>query len=316
MRDLARNSEYIGYQKALHRVRPKTELESRFVRYWLEDLSCRGELARRATGSTIKHLPQVALRDLPLALPPLDEQHRIVAVLEDHLSRLGAAHSYTDAVAVRTKSMLSATLDKLVADGEAHELVEVLAEPLRNGLSSPGSVSGRVRTLTLTAVTAGVFEDRFTKMTAADPRKAAGLYLRPGDILVQRSNTPQLVGTSALYEGPEDWAIFPDLLIRARVDQARVRPAYAAMSLASTSSRSRFRRLAKGLAGSMPKIDQSAIAGAVLRIPALPVQDERVSTFRELRVEAGRLTTSSDGARQRANQLRGVVMASAFAGRL
>ncbi|WP_197420378.1 restriction endonuclease subunit S [Mycobacterium sp. NAZ190054] len=87
-------SEYIAFQKALHRIRPSEVLEGRFLRYLLEHHSQSGVLACLASGSTIAHLPQQQLRKVPVPLPPLPEQHRIVDLLEDHLSRLDAAEGY------------------------------------------------------------------------------------------------------------------------------------------------------------------------------------------------------------------------------
>jgi type I restriction enzyme S subunit len=74
-----------------------------------------------------------------------------------------------------------------------------------------------VRTLTLTAVTNGVFGPENAKITTADSARVADLWLEPGDILVQRSNTPELVGTTRRFPGPSGFAIFPDLMIRVRV---------------------------------------------------------------------------------------------------
>ncbi len=83
--------EYMAFQKALHRVRSRGDLDLRWLRYLLEHYALKGVLAERATGSTILHLPQQQLRRLPVPLPPLAEQRRVVETLEDHLSRLDAA---------------------------------------------------------------------------------------------------------------------------------------------------------------------------------------------------------------------------------
>ena len=94
----------------------------------------------------------------------------------------------------------------------------VLNEPLRNGHSARASGDGTgVRTLTLTAVTYGDFSEKNIKYTTADPSQVEDLWIEPGDILIERSNTPELVGTARLFQGPSRFAIFPDLLIRIRV---------------------------------------------------------------------------------------------------
>ena len=83
-------------QKALHRIRPGAALSNCFIPLhatctdgWIRDFS--------VNGSTIKHLPQEDLRELPVPLPLLSEQRRIVASIEEQFSRLEAAQAWLQA---------------------------------------------------------------------------------------------------------------------------------------------------------------------------------------------------------------------------
>lgn len=136
------------------------------------------------------------------------------------------------------------------------QLGSLLREPLRNGHSakSTGTAHG-VRTLTLTAVTKGDFSEKNTKITSANPDRVSTLWLESGDILIERSNAPELVGTTRLYRGPSNFAIFPDLIIRVRLNRT-ADPAYIELVLQSEALRTYFKKRAKGMSGSMPKIDQ------------------------------------------------------------
>ncbi|MCX4587040.1 restriction endonuclease subunit S [Streptomyces sp. NBC_01481] len=161
----------------------------------------------------------------------------------------------------------------------AAELGELLREPLRNGHSaSRAKGCDGIRTLKLTAVTLDYFTEENTKVTSADPLRVKDLWLEPGDILVQRSNTPELIGTSALYNGPRNWAIYPDLLVRVRVNSC-LTPNFAALMLRSRKVRDYLKANAKGLVGSMPKIDHSAIAGIRLPVPPKAEQHRIVAAL-------------------------------------
>lgn len=81
----------VAYQKALHRVRPTSVVTAEYLAYCLRFLANAGMLDEYATGSTIKHLPQEALREVLIPLPPLLEQRRIVAALDAALARVNAA---------------------------------------------------------------------------------------------------------------------------------------------------------------------------------------------------------------------------------
>lgn len=192
----------------------------------------------------------------------------------------------------------------------------LLREPLRNGHSAKASPDGKgVRTLTLSAVTYGNFSDANTKLTVADPDKVADLWLEPGDLLIERSNTPELVGTSRLYRGPKHWAIFPDLVIRARIGQAAL-PEYVEAHLQSVASRKYFTEAAQGTAGSMPKIDQGAVEAAEVALAPLPEQHRIVEKVEALLEQVNRAKARLDRVPLILKRFRQAVLAAACSGEL
>ena len=264
---------------------------------------------------TVKHLSSRTVQDIPLPLPPLNEQRRIVAAIEEHLSRLDAADASLVTASARLSPLRERVIEASQNGSESRPLGELLREPLRNGHSAKADRDGTIRTLTLSAVTQGKFIDANTKLTSADPEKITNLWLEPGDILVERSNTPELVGTAALFSGPSGWAIFPDLLIRARVGDA-VLPEFVEIVLKSRRARSYFRSAAQGIAGSMPKIDQGVVER--LEVPVPPLEEQkRIVAEVEARLSAlDALRASIERAQQRSKALRAAVLAQAFRGEL
>ena len=78
----------ILYQNALHRVRFKGEVVPRFCLIYLKSLKEKGILdTSYGKGVTIKHLVKTALLSIPIPIPPVAEQERIVAEL-DLLSKI------------------------------------------------------------------------------------------------------------------------------------------------------------------------------------------------------------------------------------
>jgi len=168
-------------------------------------------------------------------------------------------------------------------------LGSLLREPLRNGHSAKASGSKHgLPTLTLTAVTNGDFSDSNIKQTVAEPNKVRQLWIQPGDIFIQRSNTPALVGTARLYRGAPNLAIFPDLLIRVRLNDD-ADPRYVEAFLQSPIARAYFTKRAQGIAGSMPKIDQAAIEALPIPLATKPEQLRVVEEIEKqlTRIEAG-----------------------------
>lgn len=71
------------YQNALHRVRFNGSVDARFCLYFLRHLKKKGIIdSTYGKGVTIKHLVKSSLLSIPIPVPPLAEQHRIVSELD------------------------------------------------------------------------------------------------------------------------------------------------------------------------------------------------------------------------------------------
>lgn len=304
-------------QAIAHAVPLVEALETKYLFWYLR--SERERLVAAGKGGAQQNISQSVLKQWPIPVPPLAEQHRIVEALEEQLSRLDAASSTVDRAFRRLPALFRSVVDaelRAASDCPLTALHDVLSEPLRNGHSAKATTdSDGVRTLSLTAVTSGYFADVNTKVTVADRERVKDLWLEPGDLLIQRSNTPELVGTAALFNGDRDWAIFPDLLIRVRLT-SRVLPEYALLELQSRRGRAYFKSRAKGLAGSMPKIDQATIEGFSFPVPELEVQKQVVDRVASERERISRLTVELVNSRRRAASLRNGLLRKAFIGNL
>jgi type I restriction enzyme S subunit len=72
----------VKFQKAIHRVRPGPRLDARYFVHRLKADHDDGRLADYYTGATIKHLTGQDLARYRFPLPPLVEQRRIAAILD------------------------------------------------------------------------------------------------------------------------------------------------------------------------------------------------------------------------------------------
>lgn len=195
-------------------------------------------------------------------------------------------------------------------------LDHLLREPLRNGHSAKASGSCHgLRAFTLSAVTQGDFSERNTKLTVAQANKVADLWAQPGDIYVERSNTPELVGLARLYKGPARFAFIPDLLIRVRII-AEVLAQFVEVCLLSEQVRRYFHSKAQGISGTMPKIDQSVIEKTPIPLPPVQEQEQILAEVdRRLSIING-LEATVEANLTRADRLRQSVLRKAFSGEL
>ena len=278
---------------------------------------------------------------LPVVMPPRREQRRILNAIESYFTRLDETEHLLERARrnlerYRAAVLMSAVEGRLVpqeadedgnltAEGDSmtglpagwceRPLAELIREPLRNGHSAKRTTSGGIRTLTLTAVTKRDFSDRNTKLTSADPHSVRDLWLEPGDILIQRSNTPDLVGTAALFRGQKNFAIFPDLLIRVRPAEDLL-PAFLELVLRAAPARAYFREAAQGISGSMPKIDQLAISRLTVPVPPLNEQRRIITEAERLLSISEALSRITSASLARSKSVRTSTLQWAFEGRL
>ncbi len=313
----AGGADYIAYQKALHRIRPGKDLDACYLRYLLEHHSDSGTLARLSTGSTIAHLPQQQLRRVPVPLPPIDEQRRIVDLLEDHLYRLDQAAASLSSARARTQVLGSQVLlDALNAvQTENVELSRTLIQPLANGRSVQ-TLAGGFPVLRLTALQDGRIDLAQRKEGAWDRAAAERFLVEKGDFLIARGNgSLRLVGIGGLVIEDPDPIAYPDTLIRARPDPTLLAPEFLALVWNSQIVRRQIEVCARTTAG-IYKVNQKDLGSVLVPLPSLSDQADVVARAQGLRESVGRLSAAEDLAMRRLESLRRSLLAAAFSGRL
>lgn len=359
-------------QKALHRARPGRGVDPHFYAIHLRADANDGRLERLFTGATIKHLTGQALDKHFVAVPPLAEQKRIVARVDElmklidqldaartrreqariafrdsALSELQAATtteevelawmrvrerfdeclvSEADVRCLRQSLALllatgrygraDATIDTPLAAVRASQkrigragqdasksieaaarvraawnlppgwawssLGDLAIDGPSNGFSPPPSTTPtKYKSLTLSATTRGRFDATCFKYVDVADDVAADLVLRPGDLLIQRSNTPEYVGMAAVFDGAQGEFIFPDLMMRLRfAPDTDVR--WLHLVLNSALGRTWFASQAAGTSKSMVKVNQMTVGLTPIPLPPLAEQRRLVDAAARL----------------------------------
>ncbi|WP_409524359.1 restriction endonuclease subunit S [Nitrincola sp. MINF-07-Sa-05] len=138
-----------------------------------------------------------------------------------------------------------------------------------------------IRSLTLSATTSGTFKGEHSKFIDAEIPEDSELWLRDGDILVQRGNTLEYVGVPAVYRGKSNVFIYPDLMMKFRVS-SQMDTDYVYYAMSSVPSRNYLRVHASGTSGTMPKINQKILKSLPIPIPPFEEQKRIVSKVKKM----------------------------------
>ena len=195
-------------------------------------------------------------------------------------------------------------------------LEHVVATGPTNGYS-PISVSYPTATkaITLTATTSGRFDGSHFKYIDEVFPPTSDLWLRDGDILIQRGNTLEYVGVPALYRGKPYQFIYPDLMMRLQLPSC-VLPEFLTLAISDKRARNFMRMRAVGAAGSMPKINHATVRALPVPLCSLPEQQEIVRSLDAQFEVTERNEREIDAALKRSEALRQAILHRAFTGRL
>ena len=286
-------------------------------------------LVAQGQGGAQQNISQGILKAHLIPVAPEAEQKRIADKLDTVLTRVDAVNTRLARVApllkrFRQSVLAAATSGRLtedwrgdsVPDWATHKLGDLLEGKPRNGYS-PKAVDYEtpVRSLTLSATTSGTFKGEHAKYIDEEIPDDSHLWLEPEDILIQRANSLEYVGVSAIFNGPEKSFIYPDLMMKARAN-ARTTSRFLHLLLCAEGTRKYFRENATGTAGNMPKINQQTVINAPCRLPTLAEQTEIVRRVETLFAFANRLEARLAQAQTAATRLTPALLAKAFRGEL
>ncbi len=196
-----------------------------------------------------------------ISLPPLEEQHRIVARIEELAAKIEEARGVRQNAMQETEalhsSLLSSIFNKMPIVGQ---LKNILITKPQNGWSARcDNLETGIPVLSLGAITGFRYKDTEYKRTSEITLDDAHYWLKPGDLLITRSNTPDLVGHAAIYNGNPSPCIYPDLIMRLEINEDLAEKQFVHNWLRSNTVRDYIKKMAKGTSQSMKKISQETV---------------------------------------------------------
>lgn len=328
----ANTAEYVGASVLVGPVRPKlllsdkslrlslkSGIDSRWMWYVLQSPPVRRQITELATGTkdSMRNISQLSLRQISIPIPPLDEQRRIVDLLEDHLSRLDAADHGLAAARRRLGNLERSSLEKHFGTGASVPLDELIADISAGksfGAANRPAGEEEWGIIKVSAMTWGEFRAGENKAVAGG-QVDLRYEVKSGDLLVSRANTADYVGASVLVRDVRPKLLLSDKSLRI-TPKPGVNPEWLWRALQAPSARSQIRALATGTKDSMRNISQSALRKVELPLTDQAGQASALRSFAVAATASERLRSQIERSAARGQQLRRSLLAAAFSGRL
>lgn len=248
---------------------------------------------------------------IPIPLPPLDEQRRIVDLLSqaEEIVRL-RGEAQKKAAAVIPALFLDkfgdpATNPKGLRVRHVKDFVAAF-EGGKN-LQAAGEGSTDFRILKVSAVTKGVYLETESKPTPEEYVPPQNHIVRVGDMLFSRANTEELVGATALVEATNGYSLLPDKLWRF-VWAEPVEQRYMHALFQNAYVRQELGKLSSGTSASMRNISQAKLFE--LRLPIAPLEQQ--AAFARHAETMQSVLTQQSAARKKAEEVFLALLAQAF----
>jgi type I restriction enzyme S subunit len=305
--------------RGLAAIHPLGDIDPRYILWGLRATEV--VLARGATGTTFGAVSGSQVRAHALPLAPLREQRRIVAAIEEALSRLDAAEESLRRGDRRLRALRAAAVEQSldgawpmvpIGDVGADRRHALAIGPFGSNLKTSDYRQEGVSLVFVRNIRAKSFGGEGARfISASKARELAAHTVREGDVLVTKMGDPP--GDATVYpQGSPDAVITADCIkITASADYD---PHFLALAITSRGGRRQVLTMTKGVA--QKKVSLARFKR--LEIPAPPLEEQRriVAEVERQVSLTNALSEAVDTALRRSVALRRSILERAFSGQL
>jgi type I restriction enzyme S subunit len=302
-----------------HVLRPhRSILLDRWLIYFLNY----SDLAEFVSGLTVPKLNQGSLREIPIPFPPLEEQRRIIGLLDEAFEALAAAKANAERNLQNARALLESHLESVFSQrGQdwVDKSLEELIESSIIGLTKNSREQGEDKAWPYVKMNNITRDNRFdlTSSTRVDatPEEVSKFSLKEGDFLFNTRNSHELVGKSCIYEfASEDPVLFNNNIMRIRFRRG-VDPRFVLLAFSSKGVIGQLNALKSGTTN-VSAIYFKDLKSLPIPVPPFTEQKRIAAILVGLSEEAQHLTSIYERKLATLDELKASLLHQAFNGEL
>ena len=277
----------------------QNRLEPKYLLYLVQTRAFLDELERVSAGASGQNrVKEAAFLNIAVQLPPLDEQRRIVDILDR-----------ADAIRAKRRHMLAdfdelprSLFERMFGNGDWNRIpLNQIVGNMQGGknlVADDASAESVNRVLKISAVTSGHFRPEESKPLPDEYVPPTEHFVRDGDLLITRANTAEMVGAAVLVHGSYPHLVLPDKIWRfVWRDAAAQNPVYILWLLRTLEIRRAMSALSSGTSGSMKNISKAKLLAMNIPFPPISLQRDfarRVEAIAAARAKVERALALDD----------------------
>ncbi|WP_445373654.1 restriction endonuclease subunit S [Photorhabdus tasmaniensis] len=296
-----------------------------FLHYALREPAFQKQLTVNATGTTVNGIKAATLKKLKIPVPPLAEQKVITDKLDILLAHVETTKKRLERIPNILKnfrqSVLSAAisgkltenwreLNKQCLGMWKHGILGDFVEKPTYGSSTKSQLEGLVPVLRMGNLQDGEI-DWTNLVYTSDPEEIKKYKLSAGDVLFNRTNSPELVGKTSIFRGERE-AVYAGYLIRIKCKE-NLNPDFLNYLLNSQDAKDYCYQV-KSDGVSQSNINAQKLKAYTISVPTMAEQTEIVRRIEEIFVFAENIKQKTNAALERINNLTQSILAKAFRG--
>lgn len=300
-------------------VPDKSRVDVRYLWWLLRSETFRDILKRNLPGGVKTELKAKRLLPIQVPLPPLDEQRRIVARIEELATLIEEARGLRVKAREEAEALAAAAVVELFTTQQDNDWADYrlgdLVTEFRYGTSEKAHVEpSGIPILRMGNIQDGRLDLTDLKYLYLADRDREKLVLQLGDVLVNRTNRPELVGKCAVFEEKDEYTL-ASYLIRLRLDLTKAVPQLVAAYINSPIGRAYMFSHRKQMTG-QANVNTKTLKAMPISLP--PVEEQRgiVAYLDGLQAQVDELTALQDATQTQLDALLPSVLDRAFQGEL
>ena len=298
---------------------PSQEVDPEFLYFDLMDRI--EEIRRLGAGATFEEVSKSKLESFQIPLPPLPEQKRIVAILNQQLAvverakkaaeeRLEAARALWDVLSEHTLLQCGVSSWPLVSLASISEIV--------SGITLGRKLNSSIPTCSRPYLRVANVKDGFLDLTdvkhiSATESECEKYILKSGDLLLTEGGDPDKLGRGCVWNEEVPKSLHQNHIFRVRFDQCQVNPSFVSAIVGSALGKSYFLANARRTTG-IATINRTILGSFPVPVPSINQQNATVQRLQCSSEIVNNLLSQAERSAVAIDNIRSSLLQRAFSG--